>query len=95
MCERRSHTLAPLNKNISSKVKFRWTKTKKDASEEIKQIVSYGVLFAYTYFNEEFKIHNNARSFQLGVVISQKVKPFVFYSRKVTGAQMRYTVSKK
>ena len=40
MCERRSHTLAPLNKNISSKVKFRWTKTKKDASEEIKQIVA-------------------------------------------------------
>ena len=49
----------------------RTVKTKKDASEEIKQIAAHDTLWAYTYFNEEFRIHTDARDFQLGEVISQ------------------------
>ena len=47
-------------------------------------------LLTYPYFNETFKIHNNASAFHLGAVISQKGKPIAFYSRKITDAQQQY-----
>ena len=46
-------------------------------------------------FNEEFKTHTDARNFQLGAVISNKEKPIGLYSRNITGAHKRYTVTKK
>ena len=45
------------------------------------------------YFNETFKIHTDDSAFQLGAVVSQKVKPVAFYSRKLTYAQQNYTVT--
>ena len=50
---------------------------------------------AYSDFNEEFKIHTDARNFQLGAVISHKYKLIAFYSRKLTDAQKNYTVIEK
>ena len=44
-------------------------------------------LLTYPDFNETFKIHTNASTFQLGAVISQNGKPIAFYSRKITGAK--------
>ena len=49
----------------------------------------------YPDFNETFKNHTNASTFQLGAAISQKEKPITFCSRKVTDAQQRYTVIDK
>ena len=40
MWERFSHTLAPLTKQISSKVKFKWTRIEQDYFDEIKHIVA-------------------------------------------------------
>ena len=55
--------------------------------------MAYDNLLAYTDFNEEFKIHTNARGFQLGAVIIHKVKTLDFYGRKLTDPQIRYTVT--
>ena len=52
-------------------------------------------LSTYPDFNEHFKMHTDARAFQLGALIINKVKPIAFYSRKLTGAQKRYTVTEK
>ena len=52
-------------------------------------------LLTYPNFNETFKIHTNASAYQLGAVISQKGKPITFYSRKLTDAQQRYTVTER
>ena len=35
------------------------------------------VLLAYSDFNEEFKIHTDARKFQLEFIISQSAKPII------------------
>ena len=50
-------------------------------------------LLTYPNFNEAFKIHTNASAFQLGEVIRLKGKTIAFYSRKLTDAQQRYTVT--
>ena len=52
-------------------------------------------LLTYPGFNETFKIHTNASAFQLGAVLIQKGKPIDFYSRKLTDAQQRYTVTER
>ena len=87
MWQRWSHTLAPLTKLMSIKRNFEWTQVKQDAFEKIKRIVALNTLLTYPDFNEIFKIHNNARTSQLGVVISQKGKPIALYSRKLIDAK--------
>ena len=52
-------------------------------------------LLTYTDFNEIFKIHTNASTFQLGAVSIHKGNPITLYSRKLTYSQHRYTVTKK
>ena len=52
-------------------------------------------LLTNLYFNETFQINIDASAFQLGAVISQKVKLIDFYSRKLTFAQQRYTGTEK
>ena len=50
-------------------------------------------LLTYLGFSETFKIHTDARAFQLGTVISQKGKPIAFYSGKITDDQQQDTVT--
>ena len=80
----RSHALAPLSKIKFKKRKFEWTEVEQDASNKIKRIVARDTLLNYPNFNEIFKFHTDARSFQLGSVITQKGQPIAFYSRKLT-----------
>ena len=83
MWARCSHTLAPLTKISSNKVKFKCNKIYQDAFDEIKRIGARDTLLTYPDFNEEFKIHTNASGFRLGSVIIQKGKPITLYSRKL------------
>ena len=95
MWPRRSHTLEPLTKIMSNKWKLEWKVFEQDHFGEIKQIVACDTLSTYPEFNETFKMHTDASSFQLGAVISQKGKPIAFYSRKLTDNQQRYTETER
>ena len=86
------HTSAKITSN---KRNFKWNKIKQYAFDEIKRITACDNLLTYPYFNETFKIHTDARKFQLGAVISHKGKSIAFYSRKLTNPQKRYTVTEK
>ena len=92
MWERRSHTLAPIDKINSSIVKFKCNKIDHDYSDKIKRVLARDTLLNYPYFNEEFKIHTNARDIQLGAVIIKKGKPIFLYCRKLTDTPNKYTV---
>ena len=95
MWPRGSHTLAPLTKIIPNKVNVLWAEVEQDNFNKITRILARDTLLTYPNFNETFKIHTNASAFQLGAVIIQKGKPIVFYSRKLTDDQMRYTVTER
>ena len=62
---------------------------------KIKRIMAWDTLLTYPDFNETFKIHTDASVLQLGAVISQKGKQIAFYSRKLTYAKQRYTVTER
>ena len=76
-------------------MKFKWTNIEIYDFDEIKRIVDGNTLLAYLHFNEEFKIHTDSRSFQLGAAILKKGKPITFYSRKLTDTQKIYAVTEK
>ena len=65
-------------------MKFKWSKTKQYAFDEINRIVARNTLLNYLDFNENFKSHTDARNFQLGAVISQKGKPVAFIVGNLT-----------
>ena len=70
MWPRRSHRLAPLTRLTYIKNKFKWAQVEQYAFEKINWIVARNTLSTYPEFNETFKMHTNASTFQLGAVIS-------------------------
>ena len=63
MWTRRSRTLIPLTRVMSSKVKFKWKKIEQDYFNEIKRTADCNTLSTYPDFNETFKIHTNNSAF--------------------------------
>ncbi len=52
------------------------------------------MVLAYSDFTKPFDIYTDASTKQLGAVITQDNRPIVFFSRKISGAQSNYTVTK-
>ena len=100
---KRTELLAPLTdlvgecgttkKSAKKKPKFHWDEIHQVAFEEIKKIIARDVILAYPQFGEEFVIYTDASKRQLGGVITQNNRPIAFFSRKLTAAQMKYTVT--
>ena len=49
---------------------------------------------AYPDYSEVFEIYTDASSKQLGAVITQKNRPIAFFSRKLSIAKRKYSVTK-
>jgi hypothetical protein len=95
MWMRRSDVLAPLTKLCSKNVKFVWTDEQQKAFDTMKKIISREALLSYPDFSKPFDIYTDASHTQLGAVLCQDDKPIAFYSRKLNGAQTRYTTTER
>ena len=95
MWVRRSETLAPLTALTSKNVKFYWTDVQQKSFDTMKRIMARETLLAYPDFNKEFHIYTDASKVQLGAVIVQDERPIAFFSRKLSPAQTRYTVTER
>ncbi len=60
----------------------------------VKATIVKEVVLAYPDFLKPFEIYTNASTKQLGAVITQENRPFVFFSQKLSGTQSKYTVTK-
>jgi hypothetical protein len=81
----------------SSKVKFEWRSSHKQAFDKIKKVIvtEIQVLLCYPDFNKPFHLYTDASDHQLGAVIMQDKKHIAFYSRKLNIAQKRYTTTER
>jgi len=101
--EKRTDLLAPLTDLVAecgtTKAKrkplkpWRWDAEHQEAFEKIKNIIARDVVLAYPDFKKEFLIYTDASTRQLGGVITQDNRPIAFFSRKLTKAQEKYTVT--
>ena len=72
---------------------WRWDEEHETAFQRIKQVIARDVCLAYPQFDKPFVIYTDASTRQLGGVITQDNRPIAFFSRKLTSAQTRYTVT--
>jgi hypothetical protein len=59
----------------------------------VKKNIAKEVVLAYPDFTKPFDIYTDASTKQLGAVITQDNRPIVFFSRKLSSAQSKYTVT--
>ena len=57
--------LAPLTKLTYTKQIFEWTQVEQDSFDKVKRIVACDTFPSYPDFNETFKVHTDAITFQL------------------------------
>ena len=104
--EKRSHLIAPLTdlvgecghtkvtrKNKTKKKAWYWSDAHQEAFDKIKEALAREVLLAYPKYGERFDIYTDASTRQLGAVITQDEKPIAFFSRKLSKAQQKYSIT--
>ena len=104
--EKRSDLLAPLTDLIGEcgqtkttrkkgtiKKSWYWADKHQAAFDMVKQTLARDVMLAYPDYNDIFEIYTDASTLQLGGVIVQKGRPIAFFSRKLSTAQTKYTIT--
>ena len=64
-----------------------------ESFDKIKDCLSRKILVAYPKYGEVFDIYIDASTRQLGAVITQNGKPLAFFSRKLSKAQRKYSIT--
>ena len=106
--EKRSEMLAPLTdlvaecgvtkstkKKGTKKKPFYWSDVHQKAFDDVKATIARDVVLAYADYSLPFEIYTDASNRQLGAVITQNNRPIAFFSRKLTEAQQRYSVTEQ
>jgi hypothetical protein len=106
LCARRSNMLAPLTSLVgecsqtkstkakgTKKVPWHWDKVHQRAFNHVKARIAKDVVLAYPDYSKVFEIYTDASSKQLGAVITQDNRPIAFFSRKLSDAQRKYSVT--
>jgi RNase H-like domain found in reverse transcriptase/Integrase zinc binding domain len=95
MYPHRAHILAPLTSLTKHTGKLPWNPKCTLAFKQMKALLAEEALLAFPDHSQPFHVYTDASDYQLGAVIMQNNKPVAYYSRKLTPAQMNYTVMEK
>jgi hypothetical protein len=103
---RRSEMLAPLTDlvgecgetkttrmNKTTKKPWWWYPIHQQAFDNVKAAIAKETVLAYPDFSKPFEIYTDASSMQLRAVITQDNRPIVFFSRKLSEMQQKYSVT--
>jgi hypothetical protein len=104
---RRSDMLAPLTSLVgecgqtkitkakgAKKAPWHWDEVHQKTFHHIKATIAKDVVLAYPDYSKVFEIYTDASSKQLGVVITLGNRPVASFSRKLSVAQRKYSVTK-
>jgi hypothetical protein len=107
MWQKHSEMLAPLTnlvgewgetkttkRNKTKKKTWRWESIHPQAFDNAKATIAKEVVLAYPDFTKPFEIFADASTMQLGAMITQGNRPIVFFSRKLSVVQTKYSVTK-
>ncbi len=62
--------------------------------DNIKTAIAKEVVLTYADFSKSFEMYTDASTTQLGTVIAQNTRPIVFFSRKLSETQQKYSITK-
>ncbi len=106
MWARRSEMLAPLTDlvgecgatkttrmNKTKKKPWQWDSIHQWAFDNVKAAIAKETVLAYPDFSKPFEVYTDASSVQLGAVITHDNRPIVFFSRKLSETQQKYSIT--
>jgi hypothetical protein len=77
----------------TKKKPWRWDPIHQQAFDNVKAAIEKVTVLAYPDFLKPFEMYKDASSMQLGAVITQDNRPIVFFSRKLSKMQQKYSVT--
>jgi hypothetical protein len=86
---------APLNELTKKGVVFKWGEPQENAFQELKKRLTEELLFMLPDFTRTFEVECDASGIGIGGVLMQEVKPIAYFSEKLGGAQLNYSVYDK
>ena len=94
-----SNRMRPLNEAITRK-EFKWEKREEDAFQDIKNAFRDEQILILIDLEKQIFVHADASDYAIGSELSQmddngKMRPVLFYSRKLTPAEMNYSTADK
>jgi hypothetical protein len=78
--------------NKTKKKPWRWDPIHQQAFDDVKAAIAKETVLAYPDFLKPFEIYMDASSMQLEAVITQDNRSIVFFSRKLSEMQQKYSV---
>jgi hypothetical protein len=78
----------------TKKAPWHWDEVHQRAFDHIKATIAREVVLAYPDYSKVFEIYTDASSKQVGAVITQENRSIVFFSRKLSTTQRKYSVTK-
>ncbi len=84
----------PTKKSKTKNLPYKWDSIHQRAFDNVKATIAKGVVLAYPDFTKSFEIYTDASTMQSGAVITQDNRPIVFFSRKLSKMQTKYSVTK-
>jgi hypothetical protein len=86
---------APLNELTKKGVVFKWGEPQENAFQELKKRLTEELLLMLPDFTRTFEVECDASGIGIGGVLMQEVKPIAYFSEKLGGAQLNYSVYDK
>jgi Reverse transcriptase (RNA-dependent DNA polymerase)/RNase H-like domain found in reverse transcriptase/Retrotransposon gag protein/Integrase zinc binding domain/Integrase core domain/Zinc knuckle len=86
---------APLNELTKKGVAFQWGEPQEKAFQELKKRLSEAPLLVLPDFNKTFEVECDASGIGIGGVLMQNGQPVAYFSEKLGGAQLNYSVYDK
>jgi hypothetical protein len=81
-------------KNKVKKKHWHWDLIHQIAFDNVKTTIAKEVVLVYPDFTKPFEVYTDASTKKLGAVITQENRPIAFFSRKLSGTQSKYSVTK-
>ena len=81
--------------NKTKKKPWHWDPVHQQTFDTVKATIARDVTLAYPDYSQGFEIYTDSSKLQLGAVITQQNRPLAFFSRKLSPAQQKYSVTKQ